>query len=147
MLLITTWYALTFKFSVEFMRRAFHLWFLLIFYDDVYRWQISPPCLGSRQIILSHWLHLWDKYFICDFCWYFMMTCRDGKFRRHVWSAVRLFLTALYRFIKNASWGLSLFYHITLGLSVCCNNINRNVRNICEHLRAQQRFMSACAFV
>ena len=35
------------------MRRAYHLWFLLIFYDDVYRWQISPPCLGSRQIILK----------------------------------------------------------------------------------------------
>ena len=52
-LLITAWYALTFKLSVEFMRRAYHLWFLLIFYDDVYRWQISPPCLGSRQIILN----------------------------------------------------------------------------------------------
>ena len=51
-LLITTWYALTFKLSVEFMRRAFHLWFLLIFYDDVYRWQLSPPYLGSRQFTL-----------------------------------------------------------------------------------------------
>ena len=52
-LLITTWYALTFKLSVEFMKRVFHLCFLLIFYDDMYRWQISPSCLGSRQIILK----------------------------------------------------------------------------------------------
>ena len=35
------------------MRHAFHLWFWLIFYEDVYRWQISPPCLGSQQIILE----------------------------------------------------------------------------------------------
>ena len=52
-LLITIWYALKFKLSVKFMRHAFHLWFLLIFYDDVYRWQISPPWLVSRQIILN----------------------------------------------------------------------------------------------
>ena len=52
-LLITTWYALRFKLSVEFVKHAFRLWFLLIFYDEVYRWQISSPCLGSRQIILK----------------------------------------------------------------------------------------------
>ena len=52
-LLITTWYILTFELSVPFVRHAFHLWFLLIFYDDVYRWHIPPPCLVSRQIILK----------------------------------------------------------------------------------------------
>ena len=52
-LLITNWYVLRFKLSVEFVKHAFRLWFLLIFYDEVYRWQISPPCLGSRQIILN----------------------------------------------------------------------------------------------
>ena len=52
-LLITTWYILTFELSVQFVRHAFHLWFLLIFYDDVYRWHIPPPCLVSRQIILK----------------------------------------------------------------------------------------------
>ena len=34
-LLITTSYALTFSLSVEFVRHAFHLLFLLIFYNDV----------------------------------------------------------------------------------------------------------------
>ena len=34
-LLITTWYALTFNLSAEFVRRAFYLWFLLISYDDM----------------------------------------------------------------------------------------------------------------
>ena len=52
-LLITPWYTLTLKLSVKLMRHAFHWWFLLIFYDDVYRWQISPPFLIRRQIILN----------------------------------------------------------------------------------------------
>ena len=52
-LLITTWYTLTFRLSIQFVKHTFHLWFLLIFYDDVYRWQIPPPCLVSRQIILK----------------------------------------------------------------------------------------------
>ena len=51
--LIPTRYALTSKLSVKFVRHAFHLWFLLIFYDDGYRWLILPPCLGSQQIILK----------------------------------------------------------------------------------------------
>ena len=52
-LYITTWYILTFELSVQFVRHAFHLWFLLIFYDDVYRLHIPPPCLVSWQIILK----------------------------------------------------------------------------------------------
>ena len=52
-LLITTWYILTFELSVQFVRHAFHLWFLLIFYDNVYTWHIPSRCLVSRQIILK----------------------------------------------------------------------------------------------
>ena len=37
----------------------------------------------------------WDMHFICDFYWYFMMTCRGGKFRRHVWAARRLSLNLI----------------------------------------------------
>ena len=73
-LLITTWYALRFKLSVEFVKHAFRLWFLLIFYDEVYRWQISPPCLGSRQIILKpntinyRHIHVLDRFYSIDGC-------------------------------------------------------------------------------
>ena len=34
-LLIAIWYALALKLQVKFVRHAFHLWFLLIFYEDL----------------------------------------------------------------------------------------------------------------
>ena len=61
-LLITTWYTLTFKLSIQFVRHAFHMWFLLIFYNDVYRRKFPPPCLGSRQIICNDMSTLLDHF-------------------------------------------------------------------------------------
>ena len=47
---------MTFNLSVKFVRQAFHLWFLLIFYVDRYRRQIFLPRFHSQQIILN--MHL-----------------------------------------------------------------------------------------
>ena len=52
-LLIITWYALTFKLSAEFMRCAFHLWFLLIFYDDVYSGKFRRHVWVAGRLSLS----------------------------------------------------------------------------------------------
>ena len=47
---------------------------------------------------LSYQLNLWDTHFICDFCCYFTITCRGGKFCHHVWTAGRL---SLNEYLQN----------------------------------------------
>ena len=142
-LLITTWYTLTFMLSIQFVRHAFHLWFLLIFNDDVYRWQIPPPCLVSRQIILKLFIRTIRKYITLSVDLRLLVPSYIAS-NRKLKLEVRVHRTRLYLHLclkDRANWPVALTgtFHIHEGMSTVQfrhdnQKILRSTRHFFVHL-------------